>query len=116
MRTRNFVLDRVGGDFSERDRMVLEMVRPHLARIHELAELRRASSARDADQGPQLTPREAEILELVAEGLTNAAIAQRLWIAPSTVKKHLDNAYEKLGVSNRAAAAAHVTRRPRPAA
>ena len=46
------------------------------------------------------------MLELVAAGLTNAAIAERLWISPGTVKKHLDNVYAKLGVRNRAAAVA----------
>ena len=53
-----------------------------------------------------LTTREGEVLELVAAGLTNAGIAERLWISPGTVKKHLDNVYAKLGVTNRAAAVA----------
>lgn len=112
-RTRNFVIDRTGGDFSERDRAVLEAVRPHLRRIHEMTELRRAV----ADPVPQdlarLTDREAEILDLVAAGLTNAGIAERLWISPSTVKKHLENVYAKLGVANRAAAVTHTTSRSR---
>jgi DNA-binding CsgD family transcriptional regulator len=47
---------------------------------------------------------EAEVLELVAAGLTNGATAERLWISPGTVKKHLKNVYAKLGVANRAAA------------
>jgi DNA-binding NarL/FixJ family response regulator len=53
-----------------------------------------------------LTTREGEVLELVAAGLTNAGIAERMWISPGTVKKHLDNVYAKLGVTNRAAAVA----------
>lgn len=55
-----------------------------------------------------LTPREREVLSLVARGLTNAQVAQRLWLAPSTVRKHLENVYAKLGVSTRTAAVARV--------
>jgi DNA-binding CsgD family transcriptional regulator len=53
----------------------------------------------------ELTPREREIVWLVAEGKTNAQIAVDLWVAPSTVKKHLEHVYEKLGVGRRTAAA-----------
>ena len=45
------------------------------------------------------------MLRLVADGLSNAAIASALVIAPGTVKKHLDNIYGKLGVENRTQAA-----------
>jgi DNA-binding CsgD family transcriptional regulator len=106
--TRNFVLHRTHGDFSVRDRAVLDLIRFHLARIHEMTALRRAAGASEPDELDRLTAREAEILELVAAGLTNAAIAERLWISPGTVKKHLDNVYGKLGVANRAAAAVRV--------
>ncbi|MGO3146762.1 MAG: response regulator [Leucobacter sp.] len=53
--------------------------------------------------GPRavLTPREAEILTLVGEGLSNPAIAARLYIGESTVKTHLLHVFEKLGVSDR---------------
>jgi DNA-binding CsgD family transcriptional regulator len=51
-----------------------------------------------------LTPREREILALVAEGHTNAQIAAALWISPATVAKHLENAYAKLGAATRTAA------------
>jgi DNA-binding NarL/FixJ family response regulator len=60
----------------------------------------------------RLTPREREILDLVAKGRTNAQIAERLWVSPGTVHKHLDNVYAKLGVHTRTAAAAFV-RAPR---
>jgi DNA-binding CsgD family transcriptional regulator len=112
-RTRNFVLDRAHGDFSLRDRAILELVRPHLRRIHEMTELRRAAGASQPGDLERLTPREAEILELVAAGLTNAAIAERLWVSPGTVKKHLENVYAKLGVANRAAAVVRTTPTPR---
>jgi DNA-binding NarL/FixJ family response regulator len=48
-----------------------------------------------------LTPRELEILQLVAEGLSNAQLAQKLWVTEQTVKFHLSNIYRKLNVSNR---------------
>ena len=51
-----------------------------------------------------LTTREREILELIAEGHANAEVARALWISPATVRKHLENAYTKLGVTTRTAA------------
>jgi DNA-binding CsgD family transcriptional regulator len=53
-----------------------------------------------------LTAREREVLDAVAEGLTNAQIAERLWVSPATVGKHLENVYTKLEVRSRAAAVA----------
>jgi DNA-binding CsgD family transcriptional regulator len=55
---------------------------------------------------PRLTAREREILDLVAEGRTNAEIAERLWVSPGTVRRHLENIYAKLGVHTRMAAVA----------
>jgi DNA-binding CsgD family transcriptional regulator len=55
---------------------------------------------------PELTAREREVLAWVARGKTNAEIARLLWLAPSTVRKHLENVYAKLGVSTRTAAVA----------
>ena len=55
-----------------------------------------------------LTRREREILTLVDEGNSNAEIAARLWISPATVRKHLEHAYQKLGVRSRTAALAQV--------
>jgi DNA-binding CsgD family transcriptional regulator len=57
-----------------------------------------------------LTPREHEVLGLVAEGLTNVEIANSLWVAPSTVAKHLEQAYSKLGVHSRTAAVARLAK------
>jgi DNA-binding CsgD family transcriptional regulator len=53
-----------------------------------------------------LTAREREVLAWVARGKTNAEIARLLWLAPSTVRKHLENVYAKLGVNTRTAAVA----------
>lgn len=53
----------------------------------------------------ELTPREFEVLELVAKGKKNKEIAQALWIEESTVQNHLHHVYEKLGVSSRTEAA-----------
>jgi DNA-binding NarL/FixJ family response regulator len=54
---------------------------------------------------PKLTPREFEVLLQVADGLSNAEVARRLWISVATVKFHLTKTYEKLGVANRTGAA-----------
>jgi predicted ATPase/DNA-binding CsgD family transcriptional regulator len=52
-----------------------------------------------------LSPREAEVLKLVASGLTNAQIARELFISPRTVERHLNSVYRKAGVDSRVAAA-----------
>ena len=188
--TKVFILARSGGrDFRERDRNVLDLLRPHLARMYKTAQVRRAArhalalvdrtgealvvlegldriahatpearrllaayfrlggsllpaavaewlrgARRAAGAAPltverddetlavhlvdgmlflearreasRLTHREAEIVALLAAGKTNSEIAERLWIAPGTVRKHLENVYEKLGVHSRTAAVA----------
>src|SRR5262249_59959687 len=58
------------------------------------------------EQIATLTGREREIVDYLAEGHSNAEIAERLTIAPTTVRKHLENIYAKLGVRNRTAAVA----------
>jgi DNA-binding NarL/FixJ family response regulator len=196
--TKIFLFDRFGGrDFSERDRAVLDMLRPHLAQLYRAGQTRRRlrealalyestqagvvfleagdrvafanAAARglldryfgetgvrlpgslaswlqqrrrgasrallkvDSGDGslvvdfvgggllleeqqrlPQLTPREWEILDLVAEGRTNADIAEALWVSPGTVRRHLENVFAKLGVHTRTAAAAFVRERRLP--
>ncbi|MDQ5834777.1 MAG: response regulator transcription factor [Actinomycetota bacterium] len=64
----------------------------------------------DADR-PVLTPREHEILGLIANGMTAPAIGEQLFLSTATVKTHLAHLYEKLGVSDRAAAVAEAMRR-----
>jgi len=57
-----------------------------------------------------LTPREREVLALVAEGLTNRQIAERLVVSEHTVHRHVTNLLRKLGLPSRTAAAAHAVR------
>jgi two-component system, NarL family, nitrate/nitrite response regulator NarL len=63
------------------------------------------------EQRPALSPREREILGMTAQGLSAPDIAERLTLSPTTVRTHLQNLYEKLGVSDRAAAVAEAMRR-----
>jgi two-component system nitrate/nitrite response regulator NarL len=58
-----------------------------------------------------LSPREAEVLGFLAEGLSAPQIAAELHLSPSTIKTHLQRLYERLGVSDRAAAVAEGMRR-----
>ena len=58
-----------------------------------------------ADTSEALSAREIEVLSLVARGASNSAIASRLIISPHTVKRHMANIYQKLGVATRTAAA-----------
>jgi DNA-binding CsgD family transcriptional regulator len=62
-----------------------------------------------ASPGPQLTGRELQVAELVAEGLTNQSIARRLSVAPRTAEAHVENIRRKLQVHSRAQIAAWVT-------
>jgi DNA-binding CsgD family transcriptional regulator len=81
---------------------------------HRLADRARAELAaaggrprREASSGPAaLTPSELRVVRLAADGLSNAQIAQSLFVTPKTVEFHLSNAYQKLGITNRAGLAA----------
>jgi DNA-binding CsgD family transcriptional regulator len=182
--TKTFLFGRQRRDFSERDRLVLDLLQPHFARLWRAAHTRRRlraairglgwasdedsrgvillaadghiefaspaarrlvreyfavppeaelppALARWLESGSQtlvrrlderqltvdrsgdallleelgLTPRERQILAWVARGKTNPEIAEILWVAPSTVRKHLENVYRKLGVRTRTEAA-----------
>ena len=63
-----------------------------------------ATAQGDADAADILTPRELEVLRLVADGKSNAELARGLWVTDQTVKFHLSNIYRKLNVSNRTGA------------
>jgi len=66
--------------------------------------------ASGADRSPELSPREIEVLELVAHGKSNKEIAVALNIAENTVKNHLKNILEKLHLENRVQAATYALR------
>jgi DNA-binding NarL/FixJ family response regulator len=51
-----------------------------------------------------LTPREAEVLALIADGLNNAQIAEHLVVSPATVKSHINHLFAKAGIRDRAQA------------
>jgi DNA-binding NarL/FixJ family response regulator len=68
------------------------------------ADLAEAMRRRMSPSGPQLSPRETEVLGLLAEGLGVAAIARQLYVSESTAKTHISKIYEKLGAANRAQA------------
>jgi pimeloyl-ACP methyl ester carboxylesterase len=65
------------------------------------------AGARGGGRSAQLSPREEEVLRLVADGCTNLAIAERLVLSVRTVERHLLNIYGKLGVRGRTEAMAH---------
>lgn len=91
-------LRRRGAPFSERDMAVLRMVEP------VIAGLVRGRARLGDDRG--LSGSERRVLELVASGASNAEVAERLSVSVSTVRKHLEHCYRKLGVTNRTAAVA----------
>jgi two-component system nitrate/nitrite response regulator NarL len=72
---------------------------------HEIQERERTGGP------PQLTGRESEVLRLVAQGLSAPDIGKEIHLSTTTVKSHLHSLYEKLGVSDRAAAVAEAMRR-----
>jgi DNA-binding NarL/FixJ family response regulator len=76
---------------------LLTLLRPHLHQAYLDAERRRHPI-------PRLTPRQKELLHLVAAGHTNAQIARRLGLSEGTVRTHLENIYGRLHVSSRTAA------------
>jgi DNA-binding NarL/FixJ family response regulator len=72
-----------------------------LETLTRAVEHRRPRPHASGERTPPLTPRETEIVRLVAQGLRNKELAQRLSITEGTVKIHLHNIYDKLGVDGR---------------
>jgi DNA-binding CsgD family transcriptional regulator len=90
----------------------VELAQPHLARwrgwrVDELRAVERRLGLGPEARGPDaLTPREREVAALLAEGLTNSQLAERLYISPRTAAVHVSNILAKLGMSSRAEVAA----------
>ncbi len=108
-------LARSGRNFSVRECLMLDALRAPLVGYEShrslaaiIAELRSLRPGTFADG--MLSPRENEVLDLVAAGASNASIAEKLWISPGTVKKHLEHIYLKLDVGSRTAALAQTGR------
>lgn len=103
-------------DFSEEERLILNLIGPHIIQAYKNAEVhekvRQAFVALECSNEPVisygLTNREEEVLYCVAQGMTNAEAAGILKMASGTVKRHLENIYQKLGVENRTAATRHI--------
>jgi DNA-binding NarL/FixJ family response regulator len=68
------------------------------------ADLAEAMKRRTSPQGPQLSPREREVLQLLADGMGVSQISRQLFISDSTTKTHISKLYDKLGAGNRAQA------------
>ncbi len=99
-----------GSNFTERDRGILALLRPHLEHAYLDADLRRRGI-------PKLTPRQWQLMRLVANGYSNSQIARRLFISEGTVRKHLENIFERLDVTNQTAAVEQAfSQRPAPSA
>lgn len=86
--------------FSDADRDTAVLLQPHIADALRLQSRRAATQL--------LTGRQCELLRLVAAGHDNIAIACQLGLSPATVRKHLENAFARLGVSSRTAAVAKI--------
>lgn len=67
-------------------------------------DLAEAMKRRLEPSGPQLSPRESQVLKLLADGMSVAHIAKHLFVSESTAKTHISKLYEKLGAGNRAQA------------
>ncbi len=102
---RLLALSRRGGFSSEAQALFAESVVPLQLLMPHAAEacqkVQRARTAADAAASLNLTAREVEVLQLLAEGLLARTIAARLGLSPRTVHKHLSNVYAKLGVHDR---------------
>lgn len=96
-RTRVLVFCRWDRDFTEADRDLLILLQPHLNGAYQQHQQRRT------EQSP-LTQRQWQVLHCLADGHSTDQVAAAMCVSPSTVRKHLENIYQRLGVTSRAAA------------
>ncbi|MFC7967932.1 helix-turn-helix transcriptional regulator [Streptomyces cinereoruber] len=105
-----FMVHRPGGDFSPHDVRYAARVQPllkaatnHRSLLNALREAAGADRGREANRSlaAPLTPRELNVLHLLATGLSADSMARRLGISPRTVHKHLHALYRKLGAADR---------------
>lgn len=93
------------GDFSDKDMYILKLLLPHLAirfcQEKDPGERYENKGAYILKHNYLLTKREIEVMELVYRGYSNVEIAEKLDLAPNTVKKHIYNMFEKINVSSR---------------
>lgn len=97
-----FTIGRTGSDFSVEDLETARQIQPLLRVVDR--HFRVLGGAPESSHQLGLTGREVAVVRLLANGLTAPAIAGRLAISPRTVHRHLENAYRKLGVSDRISA------------
>ncbi len=90
--------------WADGEMMTLEQAFTYALQEEPTTTLQEAQGSPELPAGPSLSARELEVLGLVAEGLTDAQVAQRLHLSPRTVGRHLEGVYRKLGVSSRTAA------------
>ena len=99
-KSRFFFFEQERWGLKPRERDLLALLRPHLALW------RHRWSAPASPAVLELTAREREVLQAVADGATNREIAEQLWISPHTVRTHLEHIFEKLNVRTRTEASA----------
>ena len=93
-----FMRSRDEGAFSDRDRDLLLLLQPHIAALADARQRQR--------NVVPLTDRHREVLHHLAAGLSTEDIAAKMFVSPTTVRKHIENIFARLGVSTRAAAVA----------
>jgi DNA-binding CsgD family transcriptional regulator len=109
------LLGRVGAAMEETQRALDVLIELHaeleISRAKALMQELSATSGKPSPSPAGLTAREIEVLRLVADGLNNQVIAERLFLSEHTVHRHVANIFNKLSVSSRAAAVAKAARR-----